>query len=165
MEPFAATCAGGARPRSRRSCRRSQARAANAVAGSVKGIAPLAAARLVLIAAPSSMPEIFEDFGRMLSLGPRSQSAMADEVERIAGRPLKEFVGSLQLAAAPVPTLVVHAPDDREVSSEHAELYASAGSHVRLHWAPGLGHRRILSDRGVMEQAVRFVAATPALAH
>ena len=132
--------------------------AANAVAGSVKGVAPLAASRLVLIAAPSSMPRIFDDFGDLLRLGPRTRSAVADQVRRLAGRPLAEFMGSLQLAEMPVPTLVVHAPDDREVSPDHAELYAQAGSHVRLHWAPGLGHRRILADPAVVAAAVRFVA-------
>ncbi|TIL58963.1 MAG: alpha/beta hydrolase [Mesorhizobium sp.] len=132
--------------------------AANAVVGSVKDVPPLAAERLVLIAAPSSLPAIFNDFSRMLSVGPRSQAAMADRVERIAGRPLHEFTGDRQLASTPVPTLVIHAPDDREVSADHARLYAGAGDHVRLYWADGLGHRRILADRGVVERAVGFVA-------
>ncbi|MER8481228.1 alpha/beta fold hydrolase [Mesorhizobium sp. M1322] len=132
--------------------------AANAIVGSVKKIPPLAAERLVLIAAPSSLPAIFNDFSRMLSVGPRSQAAMADRVERIAGRPLHEFTGDRQLASTPVPTLVIHAPDDREVSADHARLYAGAGDHVRLYWADGLGHRRILADKGVVERAVGFVA-------
>ena len=46
--------------------------AVNAVAGSVKGIPPLAADRLVLIAAPSSMPALFQSFGRFINLGTRS---------------------------------------------------------------------------------------------
>ncbi|TIS58804.1 alpha/beta hydrolase [Mesorhizobium sp.] len=132
--------------------------AANAIAGSIGNIPPLAAGRLVLIAAPSSLPAIFADFSRMLNVGPRSQVAMADRVERIAGRPLREFTGDRQLAHTPVPTLVIHAPDDREVSADHARLYAGAGDHVRLYWAEGLGHRRILADKGVIECAVGFVA-------
>ncbi|RUV61188.1 MAG: alpha/beta fold hydrolase [Mesorhizobium sp.] len=141
--------------------------AANAVVGSVKNIPPLAAERLVLIAAPSSLPAIFDDFSRMLNVGRRSQAAMADRVERIAGRPLHEFVGDRQLASTPVPTLVIHAPDDREVSADHARLYAGAGDHVRLYWADGLGHRRILADRGVVERAIGFVAEhrEPSLLH
>ncbi len=139
--------------------------AANAAAGSIRGIPPLAASRLVLIAAPSSLPAIFTDFGNMLNLGPRTRTAVAGRVEKIAGRPLREFTGSLQLAAAPLPTLVIHAPDDREVAPGHAKLYASAGRHVRLHWAPGLGHRRILADRGVLEAALGFVAGSPQLVH
>jgi pimeloyl-ACP methyl ester carboxylesterase len=139
--------------------------AVNAVAGSIVGIPPLAASKLVLIAAPSSMPVLFNDFGRLLKLGPRTQSAMADQVRRIAGRPLDEFIGSRQLAETPVPTLVVHAPDDREVPADHAELFAAAGDHVRLRWAPGLGHRRILSDPDIVEDALGFVCRQPATAH
>jgi pimeloyl-ACP methyl ester carboxylesterase len=139
--------------------------AVNAVAGSITGIPPLAASKLVLIAAPSSIPELFRDFGRYLNLGPRTQSAMADQVRRIAGRPLDEFVGSRQLTETPVPTLVIHAPDDREVPAGHAELFAQAGEHVQLRWAPGLGHRRILSDPDIVEDALGFVARQPATAH
>ena len=57
----------------------------------------------------------------------------------------------------PLPALVIHAPDDREVSTDHALRYAKAGDHVRLHWVEGLGHRRILSDPGVVSSAVAFV--------
>lgn len=131
--------------------------AANAIAGSINGIQPVAAERLVLVAAPSSLPAIFADFSRMLNVGPRSQVSMADQVKRLSGRPLDEFTGDRQLAEAPVPTLVIHAPDDREVPADHARRYAGAGSHVRLHWADGLGHRRILADKGVVERAVGFV--------
>jgi pimeloyl-ACP methyl ester carboxylesterase len=139
--------------------------AVNAVAGSIAGIPPLAASKLVLIAAPSSMPVLFNDFGRYLNLGPRTQSALAEEVHRIAGRPLDEFTGSQQLAETPVPTLVIHAPDDREVAAYHAELFAEAGDHVRLRWAPGLGHRRILSDPDIVEDALGFVVRQAATAH
>ncbi len=132
--------------------------AVNAAVGSVEGIPPLATERLVLIAAPSSMPAIFEDFGRFLNLGPRSQIAVNDQVERIAGRPLSHYVGSEQLALTPIPTLVIHAPDDREVSPDSARMLAAAGEHVRLYWARGLGHRRILADPEVVSESVQFVA-------
>ena len=46
-------------------------------------------------------------------------------------------------------------------------MFAGAGSHVRLHWVDGLGHRRILTNRGVVAESVRFVAETrqPASVH
>lgn len=136
--------------------------AVNAAAGSIAGIPAIAPKRLVLIASPESMPEVFEQFGRMINIGPRSHSAMDRRVQRIAGRPLRDFVGAAQLALLPIPTLVIHASDDREVSAENARRYASAGSHVRLHWADGLGHRRILADPAVVAETVRFVEQTPA---
>ncbi len=131
--------------------------AANAVAGSIPGVPPLATGCLVLVAAPSSMPAVFADFSRALNVGARSQRVMASQVKRLSGRPLDEFIGERQLAVAPVPTLVMHASDDKEVPAWHARRYADAGSHVRLHWADGLGHRRILADRGVVARAVDFV--------
>jgi len=139
--------------------------AVNAAVGSVEGIAPLATDRLVLISAPSSMPAIFEDFGRFLNLGPRSQMAIAAQVKRIAGHPLESYVGAEQLRVMKIPTLVIHAPDDREISPDNAKAFAAAGSHVRLFWARGLGHRRILADPVVAQEAVRFVAGVrePAL--
>lgn len=141
--------------------------AVNAVAGSVRGVPPLAADRLVLIAAPSSMPDLFRGFGSMINLGARSYRNLASRVQRIAGHPLEHYVGSRQLGSVDVPTLVIHAADDREVPPAHAEDHASAGDHVRLEWANGLGHRRILGDPGVVARAVAFLseANRPALSY
>lgn len=136
--------------------------AANAVTGSVAGVARVDAKSLVLIAAPSSMPAIFDEFFRHIRLGPRSRAAVAERVRRVAGRPLEDYVGSSLLAQTPVPTLVIHAPDDREVAAWHAEDYAKAGPHVRLHWRPGLGHRRILADADAIKLAVDFTPGEPA---
>lgn len=131
--------------------------AVNSIAGSVSGTPPLDAGRLVLIAAPSSMPAIFRHYGQALNLGKRSYDRFAAGVEAIAGRPLAYYVGADRLAELVVPTLVLHASDDREVSADEARRYAGAGGHVRLQWADGLGHRRILSDPGVVTAVVGFL--------
>lgn len=130
--------------------------AVNALAGSVEGVPPVTAERLVLISTPSSIPAIFDQFGRFLGLGPRTMAAMADQVHRLTGRRLEAFVGSRQLAGIGLPTLVIHAPDDKEIPSGDAQAFARAGPHVRLAWAPGLGHRRIIGDRQVIAQATSF---------
>jgi pimeloyl-ACP methyl ester carboxylesterase len=130
--------------------------AVNAAAGSVAGIRPIETERLVLISAPSSMPAVFQDFGRFLNLGARTQMAVAEMVKVIAGRPLEDYVGGIQLAEMDLHTLVIHAADDKEVSPDNARAFAEAGSHVRLVWANGLGHRRILGDPAVVVQAVDF---------
>lgn len=130
--------------------------AVNAGVGSVRGVDPVRTQRLVLIAAPSSMPMMFDDFGRFLNLGPRTQTAVASHVERVAGNPLESFVGQIQLAETPIETLVLHAADDKEVATEHALGFARAGDHVQLAWVNGLGHRRVLGDPSVVVQAVDF---------
>ena len=55
--------------------------------------------------------------------------------------------------------------DFTDLFSGHAELYASAGTHIRLHWTPGLGHRRIVADRGVLDEVLAFLAPRPVLVH
>lgn len=128
----------------------------NAVAGSVNGIAPVVAKRLVLVSAPSSMPAVFEDFGRFLGLGTRAQTALAAEVERVTGHPLEDFVGAEQLRINAIPTLAIHAPDDKEVPFEEARRFEASGAHVRLLRVPGRGHRRILADDEVAAAVSRF---------
>ena len=76
--------------------------AVNAVAGSVKGIPPLAAERLVLIAAPSSMPALFEDFARLLNVGPKivSRHGGAGRTHhRPAARPLRGVAPNSRVAS------------------------------------------------------------------
>jgi len=133
--------------------------AINAAAGSVEGLAALPAARLVTIASPSVLGDIFERFGEVVGLGARSQAAMNSQVLRVAGRPLSAYQSGELLMRMPIETLVVHAHDDREVSPRHAELVAKAGPHVRLEWREGLGHRRIISDAGVVNSVVDFLSA------
>ncbi|MDH6232765.1 pimeloyl-ACP methyl ester carboxylesterase [Mesorhizobium soli] len=133
--------------------------AANAVAGAVDGVAPIETRRLVMIAAPNALSEVFDGFRRYVNLGRRSASALDDRIRRLSGHGLAHFTSAKQLARLSTPTLVVHAPDDAEVSAEDARNLARAGDHVRLVWAEGLGHRRILSDPGIVQQVVGFVAA------
>ncbi|MEO3999877.1 alpha/beta fold hydrolase [Mesorhizobium sp. CAU 1732] len=133
--------------------------AVNAVFGSIRGIAPVEAKRLVLVAAPSSMPGLFEDFGRFLGLGTRTQMALAGQVERVAGHPLESFVAADQLRELRIETLAVHAPDDKEVSFESARQFEDAGDHVRLVRVPGRGHRRIIADAAIANQIAEFAVA------
>lgn len=137
--------------------------ALSAAAGAVRGIPPLAVRRLVLIAAPNAMSDVFADFGRHINIGPRTASALDRQVERISGHGLSYFVGAEFLQRLKVPALVIHAPDDREVPADNAGALGAAGPHVRLEWMPRLGHRRILADPAVVQMAVEFVSDVPEL--
>ena len=116
----------------------------NAAVGSVLGFAPHDPERIVLISAPNSLPDVFEWFSDTLGLRAVSRQALFSRVEEITGRPLNSFIGTVQLAKLAKPALVVHAPEDREVSADNARGFASAGPHVEVLWADGYGHRRIL---------------------
>ncbi len=103
------------------------------------------AKKLVLIGAPSEMTWLFKGFGKVLRLSPKTQGAFEGVVERLSGRRLEDFDAARILEVRAVPTLIIHAEDDKEVSADHARRYAAAGPNVELHWANGYGHRRIVS--------------------
>lgn len=135
--------------------------AVNALAGSVRGVNPVRAHRLVLIATPNSMRPLFETTAWQLGLGPRTRQAFFDEVERVTGNPLSAFVGTRQAAELSISMLVLHAPDDREVAPSDAEDFAAAGPHVQRRWIPGAGHRRILSDSRAIVLISAFALGAP----
>lgn len=131
-------------------------------AGGVEGFPQVKLARLALIAAPESMPALFRQFGGFVGLGPRAQARYEGRVRTLSGRELESFRGAAHLREAGTPTLVLHAPDDREVPFSEAEALASAGPFVRLQPMPGLGHRRILYAPPAVAAAVAHVTGAEA---
>lgn len=121
-------------------------------------VKPVSAERLVLIGSPSEMQWLFTDFGRMLRLKPAAQEALEDVVHRITGRRLEDFDAGKRANHVGKPVLVIHAEDDKEVSAAHARRYAASGGHVRLSWANGFGHRRIMSAGPVLREVAAFLA-------
>lgn len=130
----------------------------NAAAGAVPGYPAHQPEKLVTIASPHSMTDVFDGFGTAVGLPPAVRNAMDDEVLRLACRPLATFDTPRLLHDMKIPALVIHARDDKEVSVKSAEAKAKAGPHVTLHWADGLGHRRIIASADVAERVARFVA-------
>ncbi|WP_419912918.1 alpha/beta hydrolase [Hoeflea sp.] len=128
----------------------------NAAIGSVNDFEPRRPDRLVLISAPNSLPGVFAWFADRMGLRAASRRSLYDRVKEVTGQPLDSFVGTLQLAELETPTLVIHDPQDREVTADNARAFATAGSHVEVLWAEGYGHRRILKAPGVLQAVVQF---------
>ncbi|EJC79570.1 hypothetical protein Rleg4DRAFT_1166 [Rhizobium leguminosarum bv. trifolii WSM2297] len=129
-----------------------------AASGLLAGVAPVTCERLVLIGAPSEMRWLFTDFGRMIGLRPAAQAALENEVHRVTGRRLDAFDAGNTAGAIGRPVLVIHAEDDKEVSPAHARRYGAAGGNVRLFWANGFGHRRIVAAVPVLAAIAAFLA-------
>lgn len=128
-----------------------------AVAGGVEGFEALRCARLVTVAAPNAMQDYGDAFSRAVGLTPKGHRAFENRVLEIAGRPMESFSGTAFLKQTQIQTLVMHAPDDREIPFADAEAMASAGSHAHLMAIPGFGHRRILMAPKVHRAAARFI--------
>jgi pimeloyl-ACP methyl ester carboxylesterase len=129
-----------------------------AAAGGVPAFPAIAVDRVVTIAAPRAMGPYGEDFSRMLGLTPDGHAAFEGAVLQLTGRSMASFSSERYLRDLAVPTLLIHAPDDKEIPFSDAEAMAAAGGHVTLLPAPGLGHRRILFDPGIHAAAASFIA-------
>ncbi len=129
----------------------------NAAFGSVRQFSPVPTRRLVTISAPNEMRKIFRWFGDTIGLGSKSQRTMENRVHQLSGSPIEAFCGKDQLESLKIATFVVHAPDDKQVDYSGAVAMASAGEHVRLLSADGLGHSRIISDAKVLSEIAAFL--------
>ncbi len=128
-----------------------------AVAGGVETFAALRCARLVTVAAPNAMQDYGDAFSRAVGLTRKGHRAFENRVLELAGRPMASFSGAAYLRQTQIPTLVIHAPDDREIPFADAEAMASVGSQVHLMAVPGFGHRRILMAPSIHRAAARFI--------
>lgn len=129
-----------------------------AAGGIFPGIARLETDRLVLIGAPSHVAPVLDRFSRTLRLAPQVRAALLAEAERLTGCPLPAF-DTLPIARAlKRPMLVVHAEDDKEVNADSARRYEGVADEIRVLWANGYGHRRIVSAPQVIDAVADFVA-------
>jgi pimeloyl-ACP methyl ester carboxylesterase len=132
--------------------------AAMSAAGSSDWLTRRTPDKLVLIAAPVAAEHVFSNFSGAMGFTRRVHSALDREVKRIAGQPIAFFSAGRMLASVPqLPVLVLHAEEDKEVSSRAARLYAGAGPHVRLEWLNGLGHRRIVNSPATIDAIKKFL--------
>lgn len=131
----------------------------------------LPAGRLVFLAPFGNPMPYLHQFARVLGLGRRGFADLIRRIERLIDRG-SETVGSQERTIAALdaparaaaagpgqlpPLLVIHDRTDREVGYADGQAYAEAWPGARLLTTEGLGHRRLLIDRAVVDAAVAFV--------
>jgi pimeloyl-ACP methyl ester carboxylesterase len=113
--------------------------------------------RLVVIAAPSSVPDILQDFMKMIALPAAAFPALVRALERRVGASMASFAVESFASAVTVPLLIVHDIDDREVPYANATRLRELFPAARLLTTTGLGHRRILFAPEVVASVVEFI--------
>jgi pimeloyl-ACP methyl ester carboxylesterase len=115
---------------------------------------------VVSIGAPRTPASFFHSFADALGLSREVRAAIRDRVEARVGLRLEDVdVTSVAPRHVAPPMLVVHDHADREVPFDSGAAIAAAWPGARLFATTGLGHRRILRDARVVDEAVSFVAA------
>ena len=118
---------------------------------------PLEAKKLVVIAAPADVRIILSNYSRFIGLNDTVKKALIGQIKRITGKPAEAAFGPKFLAEGKIPTLILHAEEDKEVSAKAARGYGEAGPHVTLQWLNGLGHRRIVNSPEAIEAIKNFL--------
>ncbi len=114
--------------------------------------------RVVMLAPPASLIRYSHLFARWLGISERIRSAMQWRFEQRFGVAWEEFELPHSVATIRAPALFIHDRDDRETRFESGLALARAWPDARFHATQGLGHRRILRDREVIERTIDFLA-------
>jgi pimeloyl-ACP methyl ester carboxylesterase len=97
-------------------------------------------------------------YARWLGLDEAATLRLQARAEVVAGEPLGHLNAAWLGPRLPMPLLVVHDRQDREVPFEDGAAVASSAPRGRLVETRGLGHRRLLRDAAVGQLVARFVA-------
>lgn len=121
----------------------------------------LSTERLVFLAPMRDLATHFDRFADQAGIGPRVRRAMTTRTERLVGYPVAGIdLGVLSRLVDPVPLLVVHDRRDREtLHDDSVRLVENWAGPAQLISTDGLGHRRLLIDRNVIDESVRFLRA------
>lgn len=114
--------------------------------------------RLVIIAPMVESQALFDQFETALGFGERTRRAFDLSILDWIGIPVAEFDARFQAAHVdPVPTLVITDRGDRQTPYEDVVDFAES-IDAPLVTTEGLGHRKILRDRGVIARVVEYVS-------
>ena len=112
----------------------------------------------VLISPPNDPRPYLAALARMLGAPPKLMASIQNSVERIAGVELRRLIADRwTMRRIRTPLMIVHDVDDAEVPISNGYAYTT-GNPARMLATDGLGHRRILRDLHVVDEAVGFIA-------
>lgn len=124
----------------------------------------LPARRAALLALAPPPAQFLRWFAQAMGAGEGLALRMSGHVERREGVSLSLFEPAWLGERVAQPTLIVHDRGDVTAPLSGSEALLAGLPAGRLHVTEGLGHRRLLSDAGVMQQVVaHLVASAPVL--
>lgn len=117
----------------------------------------LAVQRVVLISSPSSITGVLQRFAHLAQLSAPVADRFYQLVEEHVGLPADEVDIAHIGAGFSTPALIIHDTADREIPFADAQAIAATWPASSLYATKGLGHRRILTDPGVITAATGFL--------
>ncbi len=120
----------------------------------------LTANRLVFIAPPLEPVDYTARFGEILDLDREIVDRMRRRIEDRFLRKWSDYSLGLTAREMTTPLLIVHDREDRETYWSEGNALAEIWRGARLITTNGLGHRRVLRESAVIEEATRFITGS-----
>lgn len=117
----------------------------------------LPANRLVFIAPPLEPVDYTRRFGEILQLDDSVVEGLQRRIEERFMRKWSDYSLALTAREMTAPLLIIHDRDDQETYWREGNALAEAWPGARLITTNGLGHRRVLREPELVEEARRFV--------
>ena len=118
----------------------------------------LAAQRVVALSPPADMKGLVDKFATALRIPDPVVRHLSAMIEDRFGTDVWAELSTRTLAdRMDTPALVIHDRDDLDVPWQEGEAVAAAWPGARLELTSGLGHRRVLRNRGVVKMATEFL--------
>lgn len=115
--------------------------------------------KIVCISPPSRFDYLLERFSNTLHLPKSIQNYMVSRFKEDYGSDLAERVSATTTSKVlgHIPALIIHDEDDQDVPITESELLLQSWPNSTMKRTKGLGHRRILYNAQVIEDAVNFL--------
>ncbi len=115
--------------------------------------------RLVIIGTANSVTKITRHFANNMQMNQKVAEKMKDYLDKKFGQDMDEYSGANSAKNVSVPTLIIHDKEDVDVEIEDAYELDKALKESELFVTEGLGHRRILGDKEVINKITTFITA------
>lgn len=114
--------------------------------------------KVVCISPPADTDFLIESFCKTLKVPDATKAAFIKRFELRFGDDARSLISTVFNARVlAIPALVIHDKDDKEVPCQEGERLSKAWQGSRLELTEGLGHRRILRNKAVVNMAVDFI--------
>jgi pimeloyl-ACP methyl ester carboxylesterase len=113
--------------------------------------------RIVLLGAPSSLPEVFARFSDFMGLGPKVREAFKNTMVARTGIQIEPLALLPEIADKSLPVLIAHDIKDAEVPLVDAHLALRAYPNAQLLELDAGGHRKMLKSPDVVAAVSRFI--------
>lgn len=113
--------------------------------------------KLVIVGSGDKVTDIAEDFASRIGMNSRIAKRMKERFDRVAGMDIEKLSAYLAAREVHIPVLVIHDSNDNEVPVAAAYSILDNLSQGCLMITEGLGHRKILGDKKVIERIREFL--------